>query len=1020
MHCSAFQIKRMVNKTWITRTLLLLIPSLLLLDLGTKLMAEWLWFEEVDYSSVFGRRLLTQAILWLLGLGLTALVLGGNWIVANRYKYSPEITDSQQDKLPYFTPIPPQKPTALSFNFLIFFIIGLSLLLGLILVYYGKIFLDYWQPDLTQALISPSLPEPFQVESVFNLLKNLSTSYALIGLIIFIVVGTIINPQLSQLLTTIFLSFGFGLVISSHWGDVLLSFNPTAFNQVEDVFNQDLSFYIFLLPVGQLLEFWLIGVFTSCLIGCSLVYLLSGNSFSKGRFPGFSQPQQRHLHGLAGLLMLSLALKHLIDRYELLYSEQGVVFGASYTDVTVQSPVYLLLFFLTIWIAIFLILQAFFSVKAIRPYIEISLRTLRFRRKKRLTRPKAKLFADSYSLRAILSWYLAIVFVAGWVLPSIVQRLVVQPNEIAREIPYIERSIRFTREAFGLDNMTVETFAPQGELTYNDIANNNLTIKNIRLWDERPLLKTNRQLQQIRPYYEFNEADIDRYTLLKEPQEQTVDSRTEKQQVLIAARELNYQSVPDKAQTWVNKHLVYTHGYGFTLSPVNQVGEGGLPKYFVKNIGAAPQLNPESTLEVAPRVRDSIPIGNPRIYYGELTNTEIMTSATVDELDYPLGDENVYNTYNGQGGIALGSGWRRLIFANYLRNWQMIFTRNFMPDTKLLFRRNIIQRVKAIAPFLQYDSDPYLVVGKGNTKSFDPNQSPSDPNYLYWILDAYTTSSRYPYSDPEGGEFNYIRNSVKVVIDAYNGSINFYYLDELKDPIITSWQKVFPQLFKPIEKMPPSLYVHIRYPVDLFTVQSERLLTYHMDDPRVFYNREDQWRVPTEIYGSKQQPVEPYYITMRLPGEESEEFILLQPFTPASRINLIAWLAARSDGQQYGKLLLYQFPKERLVFGPEQVEALINQKPEISEQISLWNRQGSSVIQGNLLVIPIEQSLLYVEPIYLEATENSLPTLARVIVSYENKIVMRPSLQEALQAVFQAEPVNSPLLISPENIPESS
>jgi hypothetical protein len=716
--------------------------------------------------------------------------------------------------------------------------------------------------------------------------------------------------------------------------------------------------------------------------------------------------------------MLSLALKHLIDRYELLYSKQGVVFGASYTDVTIQSPVYLLLFLITIWIAIFLFLQAFFSVKAIRPYIEISLRSLRIRRKKRLTRPRVKLFADSYSLRTILGWYLAVVFVAGWLLPTIVQRLVVQPNELAREIPYIERSIRFTREAFGLDNMTVETFAPQGELTYSDLVENDLTIKNIRLWDERPLLRTNRQLQQIRPYYEFNEADIDRYTLLKEPQEQTINNRTEKQQVLIAARELNYQSVPEKAQTWVNKHLVYTHGYGFTLSPVNRVGEGGLPEYFVRNIGPAPQLNSESTLEVTPRIQDSIPIGSPRIYYGELTNTNIMTSATVDELDYPLGDENVYNTYNGAGGIDLNSGWRRLIFANYLRNWQMIFTRNFTPDTKLLFRRNIVQRVKAIAPFLRYDSDPYLVVGKGNSKSFSLNQITSQPNYLYWILDAYTTSSRYPYSDPEGGEFNYIRNSVKVVIDAYNGSVNFYYLDDLKDPIITSWQKVFPELFKPITEMPPSLYVHIRYPVDLFTVQSQQLLTYHMDDPRVFYNREDQWRVPTEIYGGKQQSVEPYYLTMRLPGEESEEFILLQPFTPVSRINLIAWLAARSDGQQYGKLLLYQFPKERLVFGPEQVEALINQKPEISEQIALWNRQGSRVIQGNLLVIPIEQSLLYVEPIYLEATENSLPTLVRVIVSYENQIVMRPSLQEALQSVFQAEPVNYPLIISPDNTPE--
>ncbi|MGB3404182.1 MAG: UPF0182 family protein [Microcoleaceae cyanobacterium] len=1010
----------MVNKIWITRVLLFLISSFLLLDSGAKVIAEWWWFDEVGYLSVFGQRLLTQSLLWLIAAGITALFLGGNWIIANRYKYPPETVENTAEKLPYFAPIPVKKPVALSFKPLIIFIISLSILLGLILVYYGQIFLKYWRPDLNLPLISPLIPEQFEVESIVNLLQQIPNSYGLIITSILIIIGTIIQPQLSQLLTTVFLSLGFGLVLSSHWGNILLSLHPTVFNQREDLFNHDLSLYIFILPIAHLLDFWLFGIFTTCLISCTLVYLLSGNSFSQGRFSGFSQPQQRHLHGLAGLLMLSLALKHLIDRYELLYSKQGVVFGASYTDVNVQSPVYLLLFFITIAIAIFLFGQAFFSVKALRPYIEISLRTLRLRRKKRLTRPRTKLFADSYSLRAILAWYITIVFAAGWLLPSIVQRLVVQPNEIAREIPYIERSIRFTRNAFGLENMTVETFAPQGELTYNDIQNNDLTIKNVRLWDERPLLKTNRQLQQIRPYYEFNEADIDRYTLLKEPQEQTANNRTEKQQVLITARELNYQSVPEEAQTWVNKHLVYTHGYGFTLSPVNRVGEGGLPEYFVKNIGASPQLNPESTLEVAPRVKDSIPIGNPRIYYGELTNTDVMTSTSVDELDYPLGDENVYNTYEGTGGIAIGSGWQRLIFANYLRNWQMIFTRNFQPDTKLLFRRNIIQRVKAIAPFLRYDSDPYLVVAKGDSKSFDPNKDPSDRNYLYWILDAYTTSSNYPYSDPEGGSFNYIRNSVKVVIDAYNGSVKFYYLDQLQDPIITSWQKVFPELFQPIEEMPPSLYTHIRYPLDLFRIQSERLLTYHMDDPRVFYNREDQWRVPTEIYGNEQLPVEPYYITMRLPQENSEEFILLQPFTPASRINLIAWLAARSDAQQYGKLLLYQFPKERLVFGPEQVEALINQKPEISEQISLWNRQGSRVIQGNLLVIPIEQSLLYVEPIYLEATENSLPTLARVIVSYENQIVMRPTLQEALQAVFQAEPIESPLIIPADNLPEIS
>ncbi|WRH69066.1 MAG: UPF0182 family protein [Planktothrix sp. GU0601_MAG3] len=403
--------------------------------------------------------------------------------------------------------------------------------------------------------------------------------------------------------------------------------------------------------------------------------------------------------------------------------------------------------------------------------------------------------------------------------------------------------------------------------------------------------------------------------------------------MLIAPRELNYELVPEKAKTWVNEHLVYTHGYGFTLSPVNRVAEGGLPEFFVKNIGADPRLDPDTTLEVSPRIKNIIPIGKPRLYYGLLTNTQIMTSTKVQELDFPLGNENVYNIYDGEGGIVIGTGWKRFLFAYYLKNWQMLFTDNFTPETKLLFRRNILERVKAIAPFLHYDSNPYIVVA-------DSNSSSVDHNYLYWMIDAYTTSNMYPYSDPEGAGFNYIRNSVKVIIDAYNGTVKFYSLEENKDPIISTLKQVFPDLFNSIQEMPIALRKHIRYPVDLFSVQSQHLLTYHMSDPIVFYNREDLWRVPAEIYASKQQPMEPYYLIMRLPMEKSEEFMLMLPFTPASRNNLVAWLAARSDLEHYGSLLLYRFPKQRLIFGPEQLEALINQEPEISEQISLWSRQG--------------------------------------------------------------------------------
>jgi uncharacterized membrane protein (UPF0182 family) len=602
-----------------------------------------------------------------------------------------------------------------------------------------------------------------------------------------------------------------------------------------------------------------------------------------------------------------------------------------------------------------------------------------------------------------------------------VQYLVVQPNELQREQPYIQRTIALTRQAFDLDAIDAETFNPTGDLTQADIEENDLTIRNIRLWDQQPLLETNRQLQQIRLYYRFPDADIDRYTLFREapgerpaapgkpsPTNQEENQATEKRQVLIAARELDYTAVPQQAQTWVNRHLIYTHGFGFTMSPVNTVGPGGLPEYFIKDIAGTGESALTTSSEA---IRNSIPIGQPRIYFGEITNTHVMTGTRVRELDFPSGSDNFYNAYDGSGGIGIGSPWRRLLFAMYLKDWQMLFTQDFLPDTKVLFRRNIKQRVRAIAPFLQFDSDPYIVATDAQPEN-GSGDFKSNGNYLFWIMDAYTTSDRYPYSDTTSEDINYIRNSVKVVVDAYHGTVNFYIADP-RDPIITTWAKIFPNTFKPLSDLPPTLLKHIRYPVDLFKIQSERLMTYHMTDPQVFYNREDQWQIPTEIYGNEARPVDPYYLITSLPTVPFEEFILLLPYTPRQRSNLIAWLAARSDGENYGKLLLYVFPKERLVYGPEQIEARINQDPVISQQISLWNRQGSRAVQGNLLIIPIEQSLLYVEPIYLEATQNRLPTLVRVIVAFENRIVMAPTLEQALEGIFQPEVTPAPAIIRP-------
>jgi len=656
--------------------------------------------------------------------------------------------------------------------------------------------------------------------------------------------------------------------------------------------------------------------------------------------------------------MIALAMHHWLNRYQLLYSQQGVTYGGGFREVNVQLPFQTGLSIVAILIGIWLAWQS----------ISSTFRTDHNAAK--LNRSKQhSLFFPDLKLKILfpLSLYLVLVL-SGQLASNLVQRFRVQPNELALEKPYLARNIALTRQAFNLDAIEAKTFNPQGKLTASDLEQNNLTIDNVRIWDTRPILKTNRQLQQIRLYYEFLDADIDRYIFQSE-------QTKKKQQVIITARELDYEAVPARAKTWVNQHLIYTHGYGFTLSPVNRTDAGGLPFYYVKDIGTS--TSETGGLTVSDQtIRDNIPLENPRIYYGELTNNYIMTKTKVQELDFPSGEENVYNTYEGKGGI------------------------------KVILRRNITHRVAKIAPWLRYDRDPYLVTADVST-----NEEQQD-HHLYWIIDGYTVSDRYPYSDPGNNDFNYIRNSVKVVVNAYDGEVSFYIADA-QDPIIHTWKKVFPELFKSLEEMPASLRSHIRYPEDLFSIQSESLLTYHMTDAQVFYNREDQWQIPKEIYASESQPVKPYYLIMKLPTAKEEEFILLHPYTPTSRPNLIAWLAARSDGENYGKLLLYKFPKQKLVFGPNQIEALINQDPIISQQISLWNREGSRAIQGNLLVIPIEQSLLYVEPLYIEAEENSLPTLARVIVVYENQIVMAENLDKAIAAIFKPIPQEEDTIIRP-------
>jgi uncharacterized protein len=947
-------------------------------DLLTFLWAEGQWFAEVGYLSMFWTRLGTQGLVGAIVVMLSLGFLGMNGAIAQR--------NLQRDR-EMAVGDRPQRLGQMGIFGLLPVALLLSLVVGGLLVYQGQLVAEYWRNGFDQPLAP--LGE-LRLGKLGQVIQTWGRQFWQWGLVGGVAIALLVAPQIGLGAIAVGMSLGFGLVLSEHWTTILAGFSPTAFNQTDPLFGQDISFYIFKLPVLELLEFWLVGLLALTLCSVSLLYLLSEDSLSQGKFPGFTTAQRRHLYGLGAAALGVTTLSYWLNRFRLLYKPDGVVFGAGYTNATLQLPAYTFLMGLAI-VAVAGLLVAALVQRSPAPAPQSIRNSSRRVRSTKSTPVSLPLMG--------VGIFIALSIAAELVFPTIAQRIIVQPNELQLEQPYIRHAIASTRQAFGLNDIEVETFDPNNELTAADLQKNAATVDNIRLWDTRPLLDTNRQLQRIRLYYEFPNADIDRYSL------PTENGNLSPQQVLIAARELDYSAVPAAAQTWVNQHLIYTHGYGFTLSPVNTAREGGLPDYLVQGI---------EPVTIDPRVKNFIPIGKPRIYYGEMTNNYVMTNTRVQELDYPSGSDNVYNTYDGWGGINIGSFWQRLVLGKHLRDWRMVLSDDFTPETRVLFRRNINQRVRSIAPFLRYDSNPYLVVadtqGKQWQQAAEPFKTP-DESYLYWVMDAYTTSDRYPYSDPLNNSFNYIRNSVKVVVDAYHGAVTFYVTNE-QDPIIQTWQRVFPNLFRPISQMPEVLRQHIRYPQDLYGVQSEQLMTYHMTDPIVFYNREDQWRAPNEIYGSQQQLVQPYYLITKLPSGQNEEFILLRPFTPAQRNNLIAWLSARSDGDQYGKMLLYTFPKQRLIYGPEQIEARINQDPVISQRISLWNRQGSRAVQGNLLVIPIEQSLLYVEPLYLEAEQNQLPTLVQVIVAYRDRIVMADTLDKALEGLFR--PVtNEPAIVRP-------
>jgi uncharacterized membrane protein (UPF0182 family) len=722
-----------------------------------------------------------------------------------------------------------------------------------------------------------------------------------------------------------------GAALSGQWPVILRYLHSSPFGVADPLFGLDVGFFVFSLPVLELLYQTLFGMGLVALAAVTAIYFFSGAfSFNEGGGISISPRMRAHVSALTAFLFILKALGYRLAMFNLVYSQRGAVFGAAYADVHAQLPGFYILMGIALLLAILLIVNIWLQ--------------------------RWRLFIGGVIALGIAS------VVVGSAYPTVVQQFVVSPNEFAKEQKYIEYNIQYTRLGYGLDDVVVSDFPASENLDRQDLDANYETVNNIRIWDVRPLLQTYAQLQGIRPYYVFKDVDVDRYT---------INGRY--QQVMLAARELDPERLQERAKTWVNQRLKYTHGYGVALSPATAVTTEGLPVFLIKDI--------------PPRSSIDLEVTEPAIYYGEVAGDYVIVRSQEEEFDYPIGERNAMTTYQGTGGVRIGSLVNKAAFALRFGSYRILLSGAVTPDSRVMMYRNIVDRVERIAPFLTYDQDPYLVI--------------NDDGKLYWILDGYTVSDRYPYSEPIGGGVNYIRNSVKVVVDAYNGSVGFYIIDE-QDPLVRSYAGIFPDLFQPISELPEGLLNHLRYPEMLFRIQAQIYANFHMDDPMMFYNKEDSWSIPNEVFGDKKQPVEPYYTIMRLPDGEEAEFVLLMPFTPLQKDNMIAWFAARNDGEHYGELILYRFPKDTLVFGPAQIEARIDQDAVISQQLALWGQRGSQVIRGNLLVIPIADSLLYVEPLFLQATGNQLPELKRIIVAYGDNVIMAPTLEEALATIFGA------------------
>jgi uncharacterized protein len=723
---------------------------------------------------------------------------------------------------------------------------------------------------------------------------------------------------------------------AASWATYLKGLYGVPFGIVEQAFGNDIGFYVFTVPLlEELRDLFLMLIVLSAGMAIA-VYWARGALDFKESPPRVSAGAAGHLSVLLGLFFVQRAMSYWLGRFDLLLHTDGVVFGLRYVDRILWQP--------GLWLLVALSLGA--AVMCIYNAREGGLRI-----------PVAA-FIVVFGPALIMNF-----------IQPVIERLWVKPDELRVERPYLVRNIEATRHAYKLDTVDVKPFAGQGTLTPAALDQDEATVKNIRLWDPRPLIDTYRQLQEIRTYYDFRDVDIDRYWIQGKYTE-----------VMLSPREMNVDQLPDNAQTWVNQHLKFTHGAGLAMSPVNKKDTEGLPVFYIKDIPAVSDVGMKVT--------------QPALYFGEARDNYAVVDSATPEFDYPKGADNVFSYYAGSGGVPVAGFFRRLLFSIFFRDINLLVTENIVDKSKIMIRRNIADRIAYIAPFLNLDRDPYAVVLNGR---------------MVWIVDCYTTSDHYPYSQRNADGINYIRNSIKVVVDAYTGDTDFYVSDP-EDPIIKTWERIFPKMFKPMSSMPTDLHAHIRYPEDFFLIQADTFRTYHMTDPQVFYNREDLWGFPRESYAGQTVPMQPYYVIMRLPGEAQAEYMLMLPMVPSGRDNMIAWMAARCDGTDYGHLFEYSFSKDRLFYGPYQIQARINQNPEISRQLSLWNQEGSKVLLGNLLVIPIQDSLLYVEPLFIRAENGQLPELQRVVASYSDRVVMGDTLDLTMAALFTNQGPPSPVI----------